>query len=403
MSDRRLLNPIQDRGPLRVLFAITSMPVGGAETLLVNLVRRLDRDRFQPEICCLKEPGPLGLEIAEELPLHSGLLQSRFDLRVMTRLRELLRSRRIDAIVTVGAGDKMFWGRLAAWRERLPVILSAIHSTGWPDGIGLLNRCLTPITDGFIAVAERHGKFLVENQRFPERKVYVVPNGIDVQRFAPNLRARLRLRAELGIEESTPVCGIVAALRPEKNLDLFLQTAARTAERCDARFLVVGDGPERFRLQMLSSRLSLDKRVMFLGSRSDVPELLNAMDLFALTSDNEANPVSIIEAMATGLPVVSTNVGSVSESVQHGVTGFLTPVRDVSQTAGHWERLFRQANLRQEMGRNARRLVADRSSLERMVSGYEELIEQVYQGKAKFAFRTEREVDGARSRPTHSG
>ena len=100
--------------PLRVLFLLTSMPVGGAETLLVNLVRRLDRQRFAPEIVCLKEPGPLGEMLAAEMPVHSSLLACKYDLRILPRLMKLMRRPQADAVVTVGAGDKMFWGRIAA-------------------------------------------------------------------------------------------------------------------------------------------------------------------------------------------------------------------------------------------------------------------------------------------------
>ena len=103
--------PIIDRGPLRVLFMLTNMPVGGAETLLVNLVRNMDQDRFQPEVCCLKQQGVLGEQLAHEIPVHHGLLSHKLDLRVFPRLVRLCRRRRIDAVVTVGAGDKMFWGR----------------------------------------------------------------------------------------------------------------------------------------------------------------------------------------------------------------------------------------------------------------------------------------------------
>ena len=152
-SRRPKLIPLADRGPLRVMFALTSMPVGGAETLLVNLIRRLDREQFLPELCCLKELGPLGEEMAEEVPTFSQLIGGKTDVRVLGRLAKLLAWRRIDALITVGAGDKMFWGRLAAWRAGVPVVASALHSTGWPDGVGRLNRLLTPITDAFIAVA----------------------------------------------------------------------------------------------------------------------------------------------------------------------------------------------------------------------------------------------------------
>ena len=98
-------------------------------------------------------------------------------------------------MVTVGAGDKMFWGRLAARRVGVPVIVSALHSTGWPDGVGRLNRLLTPITDAFIAVAASHGRFLIERTGFPADKVAVIPNGVDTQRFAPVYQRRRRAPA----------------------------------------------------------------------------------------------------------------------------------------------------------------------------------------------------------------
>ncbi len=132
LSRRSKLPPLADRGPLRVMFVITSMPVGGAETLLAELVRRMDRTRFRPEFCCLKRLGPLGEVLAEEVPAYSGLLADKYDFAVLGRLAGLLRRRRIDAVVTVGCGDKMFWGRLAAWLSGVPVVCAALHSTGFP-------------------------------------------------------------------------------------------------------------------------------------------------------------------------------------------------------------------------------------------------------------------------------
>jgi hypothetical protein len=128
-------SPLELPGPLRVMFMISSMEVGGAEVLLAELVRRMEPCHFLPEICCLKGRGPLGEELAREIPVHHDLLKNKYDLRVWPRLVKILREQRIDAVVTVGAGDKMFWGRLAAKRVGVPVILSALHSTGWPDGM----------------------------------------------------------------------------------------------------------------------------------------------------------------------------------------------------------------------------------------------------------------------------
>ncbi len=167
------------------MFVQTDMRVGGAEMLTANIIRRLNRQRFSPELCCLKAPGELGEGLAQEIPVHHHLLSNKYDLRVWPRLTHLLRDREVDAVITVGAGDKMFWGRLAARRVGVPAVLSALHSTGWPDGVGRLNRMLTPITDSFIAVADSHGQFLAKNLRIPEDRVAVIPNGVDTNRYAP--------------------------------------------------------------------------------------------------------------------------------------------------------------------------------------------------------------------------
>ena len=213
--------------PLNVLFVITSMHVGGAETLLLNLMRRLDPKRMVPALVCLKEKGELGEQLASEFSVDSDLVRHKLDPTILLRLRRVIQRESIDAVVTVGAGDKMFWGRLAARWAGVPVILSAIHSTGWPDGVGRLNRCLTSITDGFIAVAKPHQQFLIEQVGFPKQKVHQIPNGIDTRRFVLDENARDEWRSRLQIPSDAPVCGIVAALRPEKNHELFLRIADR--------------------------------------------------------------------------------------------------------------------------------------------------------------------------------
>ncbi len=372
------LIPLVDRGPLRVMFVITSMPVGGAETLLVDLIRRLDRSHFLPELCCLKELGPLGEVLTREIPTFDHLLSRKTDLRVLPRLARLLRRRRVDAVVTVGAGDKMFWGRLAARWARVPVICSALHSTGWPDTVGRLNRLLTPITDAFIAVAAAHGRFLAEQLNFPAAKVHVIPNGINVERFRQG-GDRPAIRAALGLTPTTPTVGIVAALRPEKNHELLLRAAQTVVQRIpEAVFLIVGDGSERPHLEALAEQLGVARAVRFLGTRSDIPQLLSALDVFVLTSRIEANPVSILEAMAAGRPVVAPNVGSISESVIDGVTGYLTEPNLIEPVADRLIELLENPALARSLGAAGQRAVEKTGSLDSMVAGYERLISEIY-------------------------
>jgi len=380
---RRKLTPLEARGPLRVMFVITCMPVGGAETLLVELIRRLNRDHFVPELCCLKYRGPLGDAIAQQVPTWTGLLAHKFDFAVLGRLRRLLRRRRIDAVVTVGTGgDKMFWGRLAAWLEGVPVICSWLHSTGLPDHVELPNRLLAPVTDAFVGVAEPHGRYLAEHEGCPASKVRVIPNGVDTQRFRPRWPNEA-LRESLGLSKAAPVVGIVAALRPEKRHDRFLQCAVRILGQIPAaRFLIVGDGPDRRRLESLAADLGLVQSVHFLGSRDDVPELLALFDVMLLTSEMEANPVSILEAMAAEKPVVAPAVGSIGETVINGKTGVLFVPGDVDAASAAVVELLGDRNRAAAMGRAGREAVLSRWSIEQMVDGWETLLADLYQDKA---------------------
>ena len=363
---------------LKVMFLHTSVAVGGAESLLLDLIRRLDRSRFAPELCCLKSLGSQGEILAREIPVFQGLIRHKYDTRVIFRLARLMRERQVDAIVTVGAGDKMFWGRLAARLAKVPVVLCAIHSTGWPDPIGRLNKLLTRWTDAFIALAEPHRRYLIDEVGLPEEKVRIIPNGIDLERYQRKPPDE-NLRRKLGLSAGAPVAGIVARLRSEKNVEMFLDVAGEVGrELPETQFLIVGDGPDRAALEERSARLGLDDRVRFLGNREDIPELLSLFDVFLLTSHIEASPVSIREAFALGKPVVATRVGSVAEAVSDGQNGYLVDPGDAEAMTRRVVELLRDPEQARAMGLAGREYVERYASLEMMVSGYEDLIDEIY-------------------------
>jgi glycosyltransferase involved in cell wall biosynthesis len=281
----------------------------------------------------------------------------------------------------------MFWGRLAAWRAGVPVIASALHSTGLPDHVEWLNRRLEPLTDAFIAVAQPHAEYLARCEGCPPRKVRVVPNGVDVERFRP-LSPVPRLREGLGLPPGAPVAAIVAALRPEKNHELFLRSAALALRAAPAaHFLIVGDGALRRQLEAQADDLGLAGVAHFLGTRSDIPELLSCVDALALSSHMEANPVSILEGLACEKPVVATRVGSIPATVKDGVNGYLVPAGDARRMAERLAALLNDKALARRLGQAGRRLVVADWSLERMVEGYQDLIHEIY--CAKVVRRTE--------------
>lgn len=375
-------NLTTQRGTLRVMFVLTSMPVGGAETLLASVVRRMDRRQFAPEICCLKQLDPLGEEMSLELPAHCHLIGHKYDPRVLWRLMRLYRQRQVDAVITVGTGgDKMFWGRLAAFGAGVPVVASALHSTGLPDRVERSNRLLARWTDAFIAVAPAHGQYIAEKEGCPADKVHVIPNGVDVARFRDRL-ARPQLRRELGLPADSPLVGIVAALRPEKDHELFLRMAARVRQaRPGTEFVIVGDGPRRAELQDLATQLGIASAVHFLGTRSDVERLLPHLAAVVLTSKMEANPVSILEALAACRPVVAPRVGSIPDVIADGVNGRLYAGSDEEQLVAAVLEVLTLPDVARELGRRGRETVVERYSVEAMVAGYENLVRDIYESK----------------------
>ena len=372
------LVPLADRGPLRVMFIHTEVVVGGAETLLLEIIRKMDRTRFQPELCCLKQLAELGEVISQEIPTFVGLLKNKYDLGVIGRLAKLLKERRIDAIVTVGTGgDRMFWGRLAAYRAGVPVVLSALHATGYPMKVERLNQMLSPISDGFIGCAKTHSQFLIEGERCPANKVFTVWNGVDVERFRPQDKAAMRAR--IGVSMDQPAVGIVAALRPEKQHVMLIEAWSKVIQRLpDAILVIVGDGVERAAIESKTRELGLEKNVRMLGMRSDVPEVLAGLDLKVLSSKMEANPASTLEANACGLPVVAPKVGSLIDTVEHGITGLLCKPNDIESLSEAILEILTKDDRGAEMGVAARSKVCREFSLEVMVQGYENLIEGVY-------------------------
>jgi len=371
--------------PLHLQFVLTSLPIGGAEMLLLNLIKAMDRINFCPEIVCLKEAGELGPEFAKHVPVHSHLIGNKYDVSVLFRLKRLFQKRSADAVITVGAGDKMFWGRLAASLARIPVVCSALHSTGWPDGVGKLNRLLTPITDGFIAVAKSHADYLVQSEGFPVERVFTIPNGVDTQRFVLDSSMRGWLRRTLNLPEHSRLVGIVAALREEKNHSQFINAACQVQKLLpETHFVIVGDGPERQKIETEIADSGIQSHFHLLGSRQDTPRILAGLDVFCLTSKNEANPVSILEAFSCGVPVVSSNVGSICETVLPETTGLLTKPLNASETASALCRLLENPGLASQLGRNGRNRVVANCSLQSMVQGYQSLIQRLYNMKAKY-------------------
>jgi len=367
--------------------AIHSMIVGGAERICEDILLRIDRDRFNPILLCMREPGPLAETVAREgIKVYSNLISDKYDFTVAMRLQRIMRQEEIHALETFGSGEKLFWGRLCAKWAGVPAITSSLHKTfikGKTHSVEFLNRMLWGLNDRIIAIGEASKDYLVKYEAVPEKKVTVIYNGVDLEKFKPH-PPELRIKSELGVPEENQVVGILAVLRPEKAHRVFLESAKIISQELPrVSFLVVGDGGERTKLEEFSSELGLDGRVIFAGNRSDVPEVLSIFDVAVLCSDPyiETLPTAILEAMAMAKPTVATEVGCLREMVIEGSSGYLVPVRKPRELAEAVSKLLKNPELAQKMGQEGRKRTEELFSIERMVGKREELFEEILKQK----------------------
>jgi glycosyltransferase involved in cell wall biosynthesis len=362
---------------------ITGLNTGGAEMMLASVLEHHERSRFQPVVYCLTDDGPVADRIrALGIPVRNlGMRKGMPDPLVVARLAWDLRRRRAVVVQTWLYHADLIGG-LAARLARMPIAWG-IHNSrldGNAAGRGLRAviiacRWLSPaIPSRIICVAESAKTAHVE-MGYPAARMTVIPNGFDLDQFRPNPAARGRIRAELGIAGEAPVIGIAGRFVPLKNHRPFVEAARIVAERCpEARFLMAGDGVDRENADLMRwiEVTGYADRFYLLGRRSDMADVLAATDIVALTSNTEAFPLVVGEAMATGVPCVSTDVGDAGWLI--GETGRVVPRDDPERFAeALLDLLGMDAGERQELGCRARRRMEQEFEIGHVAARYDAL------------------------------
>jgi len=357
-----------------VLQVLHSLNVGGAEVLAARLARNLG-ERFHFVFACLDELGTLGQElrrdgfVVEVLGRRPG-----FDLACVRKLAHLARRHHAD-LIHAHQYTPFFYSRAPGSLLRRPPVLFNEHGRFHPDLPNrkrmIFNRLFLRRTDRVVAVGGAVKQALVANEGIPASRIDVIYNGVRLTDFSREISQRRQVREELGIHESDLVAIQVARLDYLKDHC----TAVRTAERVvgqlpSFKLLLVGEGPERPKIEAEIARRGMQQQVRLLGQRSDVQRLLAAADLFLLTSISEGIPVTFIEAMGAALPIVSTDVGGVGEVVESEVTGLLAAAGDDAGLAAAALRLAGDESLRKSFGRRGRARAAEMFSEDEMHERY---------------------------------
>lgn len=367
------------------------MHIAGAEVLVAALCRAL-RDRFRFLVLCLDEVGPLGEQLAAEgievVCLHRcpGL-----DWAVARRLRQACSRHDID-LLHAHQYTPFFYAAcsrtpLGGLRGRRVPILFTEHGRHYPDirkrRRVLANRLLLRRGDHVTAVARFVRQALIDNEGIAAGRIDVIHNGIDPDAFAhtsPAARdaARQRVRAEWRLTADQPVLLHVARFHPVKDHAACVRAFAQLrAAVPDAVLLLAGDGEQRQTIEQLAADLGVASSVRFLGVRRDVPDLMAATDAFVLSSLSEGLCLTLLEAMAAGLPIAAADVGGNGEVVEHSVTGLLSPRGDAEQLARHMMHLLRDPALRRAMGQAGRERLLALFTQQRMHDAYARLYQHM--------------------------
>ncbi len=376
-------NPNHGGAPLCVLHLINGLATGGAERMLSKLVVRSDHTRFRHVVVSMMDEGTLGPHLrAAGIPVFQlGMRQGRPSPRAALEFSRIL-GRERPAVVQTWMYHADFLGLVAGKLRRVPRIVWNLRCSASPvtlrtpltRGLVRVLARLSALPDVVIANAEA-GRRTHEALGYAPKRWEIIPNGFDLEEFAPDPEAARRTRGALGIARDALVIGMVANFTPPKDHDTFLAAAQRIAHRHeDVQFVLVGRGVDRTddHLRAMIASTEIEGRVHLLGERSDVPEIVPAFDLAISSSCEEGFPNTIGEAMACGVPCLVTDVGDSARIV--GPTGRTVPARDPDAlaSAAHEMLALGRSELNR-LGQAARTRIREEFGLSAVVARYENL------------------------------
>ncbi|MCS7208499.1 MAG: glycosyltransferase [Fimbriimonadales bacterium] len=367
-------------GRIRAVQVIPAFNTGGAEWMATYLAAHLDPERFDSHLISLHPPRQSALEAylrRHGVRIHSAHKRMGFEPRAYLTLIRLLRQLNPDIVHTHQTVGRYVYPACVLARPRL--IVHTVHNVAQGEIGARWARRLQAWAYRFgvlpVSIAEEVSRTF--RQEYRREPAALIPNGIPTQRYAADPAGRAAWRQQEGISEETVLLVCVAGLREQKNHPLLLRAYARLGNAAANTLLLLVGAPDPTNpafaetLPPLAQGLGIAERVRFLGGRGDVPAILNASDIFVLASHYEGNPLSVMEAMAAGLPPVCTAVGGVPELIQHERTGLLVPPEDEAALANALRRLVADPPFRQMLSQAARSYAREHFDLKVMVQAYE--------------------------------
>ncbi len=394
-------NPSPD-GRLRVLLAVTRMVRGGAQREVLQLLARLDRTRFHVSLMChpegewVEEAAALA-DAYHPIPDLVRPLSPRRDLRAFGSALRVLRGRRFDVVHTHTAKAGVIV-RAAARMAGVPVVLHTPHGTVYHDCflsppmqrvIALVERLAARRTSYILTKSIHEAEEYVRLRIAPPSRFITLYSGLDLSRLLPSESRGRAARAALGIEPTAPMILYAARFAPEKNHAMFLNAFRKVLQEAPSAVAVLaGEGPLRREIEGRGADLIAAGRLLSLGFRGDVPDLMRAADVCVSASLTEGLPLAVVEALALGRPVAATDAGGTREVVKHGGTGLLIPPGEADALAEAVLQLIRDPELARQLGERGRLAVRRLFDVETMVSRTADLYQRLWLASRRTAAHT---------------
>jgi glycosyltransferase involved in cell wall biosynthesis len=364
---------------MKILHVVPSFEFGGMEKIVCTLINNT-ADCYAHEILSFDQHVSARKWIKDKKLPFIGFERPKGRNQFFQALHRVLQKTRPDLLMTYnwGATDAIWLGRVA----RIGRIIHSEHGFNADEGKGTHRkrdaiRFLVYRLASRLIVVSRELQILLQQKYFLRtNQVIRIPNGIDTSYYSPDLVERHRIREMLGLKEDSIVIGFSGRLDPIKNLDLLLKVFATCVrEHPHLRLLLVGDGPEKGHLEALCQERNIRSYVVFAGQQENVLPYLRAMDMFLLTSFREQMPLTVLEAMAVKVPIVSTRVGEIPHVIDDGVNGFIHEMDAPIETFVQSLFVLLSPTRRVSMGEAARQKVVEGFQEQGMVQQYKTLIQ----------------------------
>jgi glycosyltransferase involved in cell wall biosynthesis len=354
---------------IKIIHIITSLNFGGAEIMMLDLARGFSSEFFEIKVATVVRGGSLEEDFKETgIEVRVFEKKGKVGLGVIWKLWRFLRHEKPDIVHThLFGGDT--WGRIAAILARVSVIISTEHNTNLDEGWvkRKVKKFLSLFTKKIVAVSEAVKKYSVSRDKIKEKKIIVIPNGINLDKFS-------------GVPEKEfgdpPVIGVVGRLEEQKG-HKYLFEALNLIKTIPWILWVVGDGSKKNELERLAKDLNLRERIIFLGARRNIPEILSGIDISSFPSLWEGLGLAVLEAAAAGKPIVASRVGGIPEIISDGETGILVEPKNVKSLADGLERVLLGKIDAREMGARAKKMVQEKFGVEKMVEAYDKLYKEL--------------------------